>query len=179
MAKVDEVVHFAAESHVDRSITRPQEFLSTNIMGTQVLLEAAKKHKIKKFLHISTDEVYGSIDEGHFREDDLLTPRSPYSASKAAADLLVKSYYTTFGLPVIITRTSNNFGPRQHPEKLIPLFVTNLLEGKKIPVYGYGLNRRDWIYVEDNCAAIDTVLHNGEIGEIYNIGTHTNELAKY
>ncbi|MEA3449570.1 MAG: dTDP-glucose 4,6-dehydratase [Patescibacteria group bacterium] len=177
MKKVNAVVHFAAESHVDRSITRPQEFLSTNVIGTQVLLEAAKKYKIERFVHISTDEVYGSIEEGYYKENDLLTPRSPYSASKAASDMLVQSYHSTYGLPVLITRTSNNFGPRQHPEKLIPLFISNLLEDKKIPVYGYGLNRRDWIYVDDNCAAIDKVLHKGKIGEIYNIGTHDNELS--
>lgn len=177
MSKVEAVVHFAAESHVDRSINNPQEFLSTNILGTQVLLEAAKKFNIKKFLHISTDEVYGSIENGHFDENSKLTPNSPYSASKAAGDLLVKSYYETYKLPVIITRTTNNVGPYQHPEKFIPLFITNLLEGKKVPLYGYGLNRRDWIYVEDNCEALDLVFHQGKIGEIYNISTKDNEIS--
>lgn len=177
MPKVEAVVHFAAESHVDRSIKDPQNFLSTNILGTQALLEAARKHGIKKFLHISTDEVYGSIKEGYFKEGDALLPNSPYAASKASADLLVRAYYETYKLPVMITRTTNNYGPYQYPEKFIPLFVTNLLEGKDVPLYGYGLNRRDWIHVEDNCAALDAVLHNGEIGEIYNIGTQVNELA--
>jgi len=177
MPKVDAVVHFAAESHVDRSISNPQEFLSTNIIGTQTLLESARKHNLKRFVHISTDEVYGSIEDGYFKETDKLEPNSPYSASKASADLLVKSYYETFKLPVIITRTTNNFGPYQHPEKFFPLFITNLLDDKKVPLYGYGLNRRDWIHVEDNCAALDLVLHGGKIGEIYNISTNTNELS--
>jgi len=177
MPKVDAVVHFAAESHVDRSIINPQEFLSTNIIGTQTLLESAKKHGLKRFIHISTDEVYGSIEAGYFNESDKLQPNSPYSASKASADLLVKSYHETFKLPVIITRTTNNFGPYQHPEKFFPLFITNLLDDKKVPLYGYGLNRRDWIHVDDNCNALDLVLHRGKIGEIYNIGTNTNELS--
>lgn len=177
MSKVDAVVHFAAESHVDRSIKNPQEFLSTNIIGTQVLLEAAKKHGVEKFVHISTDEVYGSIDKGYFKEGDSLTPNSPYSSSKASADLLVKAYYETYKLPVIITRTTNNFGPYQHPEKFIPLFVTNLIDNKEVPLYGYGLNRRDWIHVEDNCEALDAVLHQGELGEVYNISTSKNELS--
>lgn len=177
MSKVDAVVHFAAESHVDRSIKDPQEFLSTNIIGTQVLLESARKHNIGRFVHISTDEVYGSIEKGYFKEGDCLTPNSPYSSSKASADLLVKAYFETYKLPVIITRTTNNFGPYQHPEKFIPLFVTNLLDNMEVPLYGYGLNRRDWIHVEDNCEALDLVLHKGEIGEIYNIGTTENELS--
>ncbi|MDO8667794.1 MAG: dTDP-glucose 4,6-dehydratase [bacterium] len=177
ISKVDGVVHFAAESHVDRSITNPQEFLSTNILGTQTLLEAARKFKIKKFLHISTDEVYGSIETGYYSETAPLTPASPYAASKASADLLVRSYYETYKLPVIITRTTNNFGPYQHPEKFIPLFITNLMEGKKAPLYGYGLNRRDWIYVLDNCEALDLIFHEGRIGEVYNISTSSNEIS--
>lgn len=177
MGEVEAVIHFAAESHVDRSITNPDEFLSTNILGTQVLLESAKRNNIKKFLHISTDEVYGSIEEGYFTEKDILEPNSPYAASKAGADLLTRSYFKTYNLPVIITRTTNNFGPYQHPEKFFPLFITNLMEGKKVPLYGYGLNRRDWIYVDDNCEALDLIFHQGRIGEIYNISTNTNELS--
>jgi dTDP-glucose 4,6-dehydratase len=177
MAKVDAVAHFAAESHVDRSINNPQEFLSTNILGTQTLLEAARKANIKKFLHISTDEVYGSVASGYCHESSPLAPNSPYSASKASADLLVKSYFETYKLPVVISRTTNNFGPYQHPEKFIPLFITNLLQGKKVPLYGYGLNRRDWIYVEDNCRALDAIFHQGRVGEIYNVSTSANELS--
>jgi dTDP-glucose 4,6-dehydratase len=168
--KVDWIVNFAAESHVDRSIEGPYVFTKSNILGTHVLLECARKFGIKRFLQIGTDEVYGSIPEGSSNEKDALEPNSPYSASKTSADLLVRSYLVTFSLPVIITRSSNNFGPYQYPEKLIPLFVTNLLDGKKVPVYGDGLNIRDWIYVIDNCEAIDFVLHNGKTGEIYNIG---------
>jgi len=163
-------VNFAAESHVDRSITSAKEFIATNVMGTQVLLEAVRELDIQRYLQISTDEVYGSIDVGSFKETDPLEPSSPYSASKASADLLCRSYYTTFGIPVIITRSSNNFGPYQYPEKLIPLFTTNLLEDIPAPIYGDGKNVRDWCYVEDNCRGIDTVLHRGEIGGIYNIG---------
>ncbi|MDO8740177.1 MAG: dTDP-glucose 4,6-dehydratase [Candidatus Woesearchaeota archaeon] len=166
----DAIINFAAETHVDRSIGDPDAFIKTDIFGTHILLEAARKFNIKKFIQISTDEVYGSIDNGSFRETDILKPSSPYSASKAGAEMLVHSYFVTFNLPVIITRSSNNFGPYQYPEKLIPLFVTNLIENKKVPVYGTGLNIRDWIYVIDNCEAIDFVLHNGQIGEIYNIG---------
>lgn len=166
----DVIVNFAAETHVDRSIGDPDAFIRTDIFGTHTLLEAARKFNIKKFIQISTDEVYGSIDKGSFSETDILKPSSPYSASKAGAEMLVNSYFVTFNLPVIITRSSNNFGPYQYPEKLIPLFVTNLIENKKVPVYGTGLNIRDWIYVIDNCEAIDFVLHNGQIGEIYNIG---------
>lgn len=177
MSKVDAVVHFAAESHVDRSIDNPQEFLSTNVLGTQNLLDLAKKHSIGRFLHISTDEVYGSIHKGFYQEKDALTPNSPYSSSKAGADLLVMSYFKTYKFPAIITRTTNNFGPYQHPEKFIPLFITNLIDNREVPIYGYGLNRRDWIYVLDNCAALDAVLHKGREGEIYNIGTNTNELS--
>jgi dTDP-glucose 4,6-dehydratase len=148
------------------------DFVQTNISGTHTLLQAAKKFKIKKFIQISTDEVYGSIESGSFREDSLLKPSNPYSASKASADMLVKSFNTTYGLPTIITRSTNNFGPFQYPEKVIPLFVTNLLEGKKVPVYGDGLNIRDWLYVTDNCEAIDFLLHHGKEGQIYNISSN-------
>ena len=170
MKNMDYVVHFAAESHVDRSIVDGSIFVRTNILGTHTLLESAHKHGIKRLIHVSTDEVYGSITRGSFKETDILTPSSPYSSSKAGSDLLVQSYYITHKLPVIITRCTNNFGPYQYPEKLIPLFVTNLLENKKVPVYGTGQNIRDWIYVLDHCKAVDFVLHNGSIGEIYNIG---------
>lgn len=174
---IDAVVHFAAESHVDKSILNPENCLKTNILGTHTLLEAAKNHKIKKFIHIGTDEEYGSIKEGSFKEDAPLSPSSPYSSSKAAATLLALSYYKTFNFPVIVTRSSNNFGPYQYPEKVIPLFITNLLENREVPVYGYGLNRRDWIYVLDNCEAIDLVLQKGKEGEIYNIGAPDNEIS--
>lgn len=170
MKNMDYVVHFAAESHVDRSIDDGSIFVRTNILGTHTLLESAHKHGIKRLIHVSTDEVYGSITRGSFKETDILTPSSPYSSSKAGSDLLVQSYYITHKLPVIITRCTNNFGPYQYPEKLIPLFVTNILENKKVPVYGTGQNIRDWIYVLDHCKAVDFVLHNGSIGEIYNIG---------
>jgi dTDP-glucose 4,6-dehydratase len=170
MKSCDVVVNFAAESHVDRSIKDPSSFIKTNFTGVYNLLEIAKKSNIKKFIQISTDEVYGSILSGSFKEDSPLNPSSPYSASKASADLLALSYYTTFKLPVLITRSSNNFGPYQYPEKIIPLFTTNALQGKSLPVYGTGKNIRDWIYVEDNCRGIDLVLHKGKIGEIYNIG---------
>jgi len=166
----DAVINFAAESHVDRSISDASEFIRTNIQGVYVLLEAAKKHNIKRFIQISTDEVYGSIAKGSFKETSSLRPNSPYSAAKAGGDHLSLSYYKTFKLPVIITRSSNNFGPYQYPEKIIPLFITNLLENKKVPLYGDGLNVRDWLYVADNCSAIDLVLHKGKIGEVYNIG---------
>lgn len=167
---VDVVVHFAAESHVDRSIDDASAFVRTNVLGTFVLLDSALKHNIKRFIHISTDEVYGSISKGSFTENDILTPSSPYSSSKAGSDLLARSYFITHKLPVIITRCTNNFGPYQYPEKLIPLFITNLIENKKVPVYGTGKNVRDWIYVEDHCKAVDFVLHKGNVGEIYNIG---------
>jgi dTDP-glucose 4,6-dehydratase len=166
----DAVVHFAAESHVDRSIVNPDEFVSTNCLGTNVMCDVAQRVGVDRFLHISTDEVYGSIEEGSFVETDLLSPRSPYSASKAGSDLIALSYLETYGLPVVVTRSSNNFGPYQFPEKVIPLFVTNLLGGAKVPLYGDGLNVRDWCYVDDNCAGVDLVLRKGEIGEIYNIG---------
>jgi len=168
--KPDFILNFAAETHVDRSIKNPKNFTQTNVLGTHTLLEALRKYNIKKFLQISTDEVYGSIRKGKFKEIDSLLPNSPYAASKAGADLLVRSYYKTFNLPILITRSSNNFGPYQYPEKLIPLFITNILQGKKVPLYGTGLNVRDWIYVLDNCAGIDIVLRKGKIGEIYNIG---------
>ncbi|NLE74962.1 MAG: dTDP-glucose 4,6-dehydratase [Actinobacteria bacterium] len=170
MADCDCVVHFAAESHVDRSIACADDFITTNVLGTHRLLEEARLRGVNRFLHVSTDEVYGSTLEGSFGENDLLDPSSPYSASKAAADLLVLSYYTTYGMPVMITRSTNNFGPYQYPEKLIPLFVTNLMEGRRVPLYGDGGNVRDWIYVLDNCRALDTVLRQGEIATVYNVG---------
>ena len=166
----DAVVHFAAESHVDRSIANPDEFVHTNCDGTNVMCDVARQVGVERFLHISTDEVYGSIEEGSFTETDRLEPRSPYSASKAGSDLIALSYHSTHGLPVVVTRSSNNFGPYQYPEKVIPLFVTNLLDGAKVPLYGDGLNVRDWCHVDDNCAAVDTVLREGQVGEIYNIG---------
>jgi len=169
------VVHFAAESHVDRSIVDPDTFVRTNCDGTNVLCDTARHLEVDRFVHISTDEVYGSIDVGSFRETDRLGPRSPYSASKAGSDLIALSYHETYGLPVVITRSSNNFGPYQFPEKVIPLFVTNLLEGAKVPLYGDGMNIRDWCFVEDNCAGVDLVRRDGVIGEIYNIGAG-NEL---
>ncbi|MGC1511455.1 MAG: dTDP-glucose 4,6-dehydratase [Acidimicrobiales bacterium] len=170
MAGHQAVVHFAAESHVDRSILSPDEFVRTNCDGTNVVCDVARRIGVERFVHISTDEVYGSIEEGSFGEADPLGPRSPYSASKAGSDLIALSYFTTYDLPVIITRSSNNFGPYQFPEKVIPLFVTNLLDGRKVPLYGDGMNVRDWCYVEDNCAGVDLVLRHGTIGEIYNIG---------
>jgi dTDP-glucose 4,6-dehydratase len=170
MAGHDAVVHFAAESHVDRSIVSPDEFVHTNCDGTNVIMDVARRVEVSRVLHISTDEVYGSIEEGSFGETDPLTPRSPYSASKAGSDLIALSYFTTYGLPVLISRSSNNFGPYQYPEKVIPLFVTNLLDGVKVPLYGDGMNVRDWCFVEDNCAAVDLVLRKGQVGEIYNIG---------
>ena len=166
----DAVVHFAAESHVDRSIVAPDAFVRTNCDGTNVLCDVAGRSEIQKFVHVSTDEVYGSIDTGFFTESSPLAPSSPYSASKAGSDLIALAHHRTHGLPVVITRSSNNYGPYQYPEKLIPLFVTNLLEGRTVPVYGDGLNVRDWCHVEDNCAAIDLVLRQGATGEIYNIG---------
>lgn len=168
----DAVVHFAAESHVDRSIAGAREFVRTNVEGTLVLLEASRKRKIPRFVHVSTDEVYGSMSPKQMAgEDSPLAPNSPYAASKAAADLLVRSYVHTHHFPAIITRSTNNYGPYQFPEKLIPLMISNALEGKKLPVYGDGLNERDWIFVEDHCRAIDAVLQKGKIGEIYNIGS--------
>ncbi|PIE96003.1 dTDP-glucose 4,6-dehydratase [Bacillus fungorum] len=167
----DYVINFAAESHVDRSITQPDIFTQTNIQGTQHLLHAAKQYGVKKYVQISTDEVYGTLGEtGFFTEDTPLAPNSPYSASKASADLLVRAYYETFGLPVNITRCSNNYGPFHFPEKLIPLMIINTLHNKPLPIYGDGLQVRDWLHVEDHCRAIDLILHNGRIGEVYNIG---------
>ncbi len=168
-SNIDAIVNFAAESHVDRSIEEPGVFIQTDVYGTFVLLEAARKNNCV-FLQISTDEVYGSIEDGSFKEGDPLLPNSPYSASKAGAEMIVRSFFKTYETPVIITRTSNNFGPYQYPEKLIPLFVTNLIDGIKVPLYGDGMNVRDWIYVDDNCSALDLVLHRGEVGQIYNIG---------
>ena len=164
------VVHFAAESHVDRSITSADAFVHTNCTGTNVVCDVARLHQVDRLVHISTDEVYGSIADGSFTETDPVGPRSPYSASKAGSDLIALSYFHTHGLPVVVTRSSNNFGPYQYPEKVIPLFVTRLLDGLKVPLYGDGGNVRDWCHVEDNCAAIDVVLRKGETGEIYNIG---------
>jgi len=173
---IDAVINFAAESHVDRSIEDPRIFIETNVLGTQTLLEAARKHGIHRFVQISTDEVYGSLGpRGSFKEMSPLAPNSPYSASKTAADLLVRAYYKTYGLATIITRCSNNYGPYQFPEKLIPLMITNALENKSLPVYGDGMNVRDWIHVEDHCRAIDLIMHRGKEGEVYNIGAN-NEL---
>jgi dTDP-glucose 4,6-dehydratase len=166
----DAVVHFAAESHVDRSIASPDEFVRTNCGGTNVVCDIARQVEVERLLHVSTDEVYGSIDEGSFTESDVLAPRSPYSASKAGSDLIALAYRDTYDLPVVVTRSSNNFGPYQFPEKVIPLFVTNLLEGEKVPLYGDGLNVRDWCHVADNCAGVDLALRRGELGRIYNIG---------
>ena len=170
VSRVDVIINFAAESHVDRSIKDSSEFIRTNILGTQVLLDAAKNHDLKKFIQISTDEVYGSILQGSWDENQPLLPNSPYSASKAAADLLARSYFITHGLNVNITRCSNNFGPKQDTEKLIPNFILKLSQGKKVPVYGDGLNIRDWLFVRDHCAGIYLVLTKGLPGEIYNIG---------
>ncbi|MFB9757362.1 dTDP-glucose 4,6-dehydratase [Ectobacillus funiculus] len=169
--KFDYVLNFAAESHVDRSITNPDIFVQTNIQGTQALLDAAKNFGVKKYLQVSTDEVYGTLGEtGYFTEETPLAANSPYSASKAGADLLVRAYHETFGLPVNITRCSNNYGPFHFPEKLIPLMIINALHDKPLPIYGDGLNVRDWLHVEDHCQAIDLVLHNGRNGEVYNVG---------
>lgn len=168
----DAVVHFAAESHVDRSLLDPDVFVRTNCTGTNVMCDEARNAGVERFLHVSTDEVYGSIDEGSFTEDDPLLPSSPYSASKAGSDLIALSHFRSHGLPVVVTRSSNQFGPRQFPEKLIPHFVATLLEGGNVPLYGDGLNVRDWLFVEDNCAALATVLAAGEVGEVYNVGGH-------
>jgi dTDP-glucose 4,6-dehydratase len=170
------VVHFAAESHVDRSIVDPYAFVHTNTFGTNVLCDVAHRSGVERFVHVSTDEVYGSIEHGSFSESDVLTPRSPYSAAKAGSDLIALSYHTTFGLPVIVTRCSNNYGPYQFPEKLIPLFTTNLLDGKSVPLMGDGGNVRDWIHVEDHNRAVLAVVDDGAVGEIYNIGAH-NEIT--
>ncbi|HIW32264.1 MAG TPA: dTDP-glucose 4,6-dehydratase [Candidatus Paenibacillus intestinavium] len=173
---VDAIINFAAESHVDRSITNPGVFVQTNIQGTQVLLDAARKYKVHKYVQVSTDEVYGSLGEdGYFTETTPLSPNSPYSASKAGADLLVLAYHETYGLPVNITRCSNNYGPFHFPEKLIPLMIINALNDKPLPVYGDGKNVRDWLHVSDHCTAIDLVLHKGVSGEIYNVGGHNEK----
>ncbi|BBW97703.1 dTDP-glucose 4,6-dehydratase [Geobacillus sp. FSL W8-0032] len=171
--EIDVIVNFAAESHVDRSITDPDSFVRTNVLGTQALLDVAKANNIKKYVQISTDEVYGTLGEtGYFTEETPLAPNSPYSASKAGGDLLVRAYHETYGLNVNITRCSNNYGPYHFPEKLIPLMITNALEGKDLPIYGDGQNVRDWLHVKDHCAAIDLVIHKGRPGEVYNIGGH-------
>ncbi|MEU0464745.1 dTDP-glucose 4,6-dehydratase [Amycolatopsis sp. NPDC006131] len=173
MQDVGLVVHFAAESHVDRSILGSADFVLTNVLGTQTLLQAALDAGVDKFVHVSTDEVYGSIESGSWSEDHVLEPNSPYSASKASSDLIARSYFRTHGLPVCVTRCSNNYGPYQFPEKVIPLFVTNLLDGHTVPLYGDGLNVRDWLHVDDHCAGIQLVADGGRPGEIYNIGGGT------
>jgi len=186
MYKPDYVINFAAESHVDRSIGMPEDFIRTDTLGVFYLLEASRKYDIKKFIQISTDEVYGSIEEGKFTEESGLYPSSPYSAGKAGGDRLAYSYYVTYDLPVIVTRASNNYGPYQYPEKLIPLFVTNAIEDKKLPIYGDGKNIRDWLFVKDHCSAVEFILRNGKDGEIYNVGGNcekenleiTNEILK-
>lgn len=180
MKGVEVVVHFAAESHVDRSISHPADFIMTNVIGTQVLLDAALKHRIKRFHHISTDEVFGALklnSQKKFSEITPYDPHSPYSASKAASDHLVRAYYHTYGLPITMTNCSNNFGPYQFPEKFIPLAITNLIAGKKIPIYGDGLYVRDWLYVEDHCRAIDLALKRGRVGESYLVGGMTRDVA--
>ncbi|MEA3075111.1 MAG: dTDP-glucose 4,6-dehydratase [Actinomycetota bacterium] len=170
MAGHDAVIHFAAESHVDRSIAGPDDFVNTNCFGTNVVMDTARRLSIERVVHIGTDEVYGSVEVGSSKESDPLEPRSPYSASKAGSDLIALSYWSTYGLPVSVTRCTNNFGPFQFPEKVIPLFTTNLLDGLKVPLYGDGLNERDWLYVDDHCAGVQLVLTAGAPGEIYNIG---------
>ena len=176
ISQVDCVVNFAAESHVDNSIKNPEIFIETNVQGTLNLLQASKEIGIERYLQVSTDEVYGTLGKtGYFYETTPLAPNSPYSASKASADMLVRAYYETYKMPVLTTRCSNNYGPYQYPEKLIPFFISRLLRGEKVPVYGDGLNVRDWLYVYDHCSAIDTVLHKGRIGEVYNIGGHNEK----
>jgi dTDP-glucose 4,6-dehydratase len=170
MAGHDAVVHFAAESHVDRSIAGPDDFVNTNCFGTNVVMDTARRLEIGRVIHIGTDEVYGSVETGSSKETDPLEPRSPYSASKAGSDLIALSYHATYGLPVTVTRCTNNFGPYQFPEKVIPLFTTNLIDGRPVPLYGDGLNQRDWIHVDDHCAGVGLVLAQGNPGEIYNIG---------
>ncbi|MBI4319064.1 MAG: dTDP-glucose 4,6-dehydratase [Chloroflexi bacterium] len=167
---VDAIVNFAAETHVDRSLMEPGSFIMTDVYGTYVLLEEVKKRGVERYVQVSTDEVYGSVEQGSSVEDDPVAPRSPYAASKAGADMMVNAYRTSFGLPTIITRASNNYGPYQYPEKVIPLFITNALEDEPLPLYGDGLNVRDWLYVVDHCEAIDVVLHRGQVGEVYNVG---------
>lgn len=180
MTGVDVVVHFAAESHVDRSIKEPAAFINTNVLGTQVLLDSALRHEVKRFHHISTDEVFGALEldsEKKFDENTNYAPRSPYAASKASSDHLVRAYFTTFGLPITITNCSNNFGPYQFPEKLIPLAITNLMEGKKVPIYGDGLYVRDWLYVEDHVRAIEAVLQKGKNGSTYLVGGMADDIS--
>lgn len=173
--KPDAIINFAAETHVDRSIMNPGDFINTDVFGTHILLNAVKDHNIKRYIQISTDEVYGDFDNGGFaKENSPLRPSSPYAASKAGGDLQVLAFRRTYNLPVMITRCTNNYGPYQYPEKIIPLFITNLLEGKKVPVYGDGQQIRDWLHVDDHCSAIDLVLHKGKDGEIYNIGANQN-----
>jgi dTDP-glucose 4,6-dehydratase len=173
MAEADAVVHFAAESHVDRSIVGAADFVMTNVVGTQTLLESALQVGTERFVHVSTDEVYGSIEQGSWDEQQPLEPNSPYSASKASSDLLARAYHRTYGLPVMVTRCSNNYGPYQFPEKVIPLFVTNLIDGAEVPLYGEGANVRDWLHVDDHCRGIHLVLTGGRAGEVYNIGGGT------
>ncbi|MBN1120406.1 MAG: dTDP-glucose 4,6-dehydratase [Anaerolineae bacterium] len=168
--RVDAVVNFAAESHVDRSILDPDAFIKTDVMGVYVLLDECRKHRVDRFLQVSTDEVYGTIEEGFFKEGDPLEPNSPYSASKAGGELLVRSYHVTYGMDAVITRGSNTFGPYQYPEKLLPLFITNAIDDQPLPLYGDGMQVRDWLYVEDHCSGIDLVLHKGKAGEAYNLG---------
>ena len=168
---VDVIINYAAETHVDRSITGPKDFIMTDVLGTYTLLEAVRKHGVKKYIQIGTDEVYGSTPEGSFVETDPFLPNSPYSAAKAGADHLCRAYNVTYGLPVIVTHSCNVYGPYQYPEKVIPLFTTNLMNGKKVPLYGDGSNIREWIYTEDHCSAVDAVLHKGKDGEVYNIGS--------
>ncbi|GAB4476400.1 MAG: dTDP-glucose 4,6-dehydratase [Anaerolineae bacterium] len=167
---IDTVVNFAAETHVDRSIMDPDAFVRTNVTGTYVLLDESRRHGVERFHHVSTDEVYGSVPEGFSTEADNLAPRSPYAASKASADLMVLAYYVTYGMNVVITRGSNTFGPYQYPEKLLPLFITNAIDGEPLPLYGDGRQVRDWLYVDDHASGIDTVLHRGEPGQVYNLG---------
>src|SRR5687768_4692940 len=172
LAGHDAVVHFAAESHVDRSIAGPDDFVNTNCFGTNVLMDIARRLEIPRVVHIGTDEVYGSVEVGSSRETDSLEPRSPYSASKAGSDLIALSYHHTYGLPVTVTRCTNNFGPFQFPEKALPVWVTNVLDGRRLPLYGDGLNERDWLYVDDHCSGIELVRQKGNAGEIYNIGAN-------
>lgn len=183
MAGMDVVVHFAAETHVDRSIENATDFIQTNVEGTQILLDAALRQGVGRFVHVSTDEVYGSIDVGSWKETNILEPNSPYAASKAASDHMVRAYHRTYGLPTVTTRCSNNYGPHQYPEKVIPLFITNLLDGKKVPLYGDGSNVRDWLHVDDHCQGIWLAALYGEAGEVYNIGGGTEltnrELTEY
>jgi dTDP-glucose 4,6-dehydratase len=169
---VNVIVNFAAETHVDRSIEDATDFLKSNVIGTQVLLDSAKKHGHKRYVQISTDEVYGDIKDGMFTEESPLKPSSPYAASKAAADMLCLAYKRTYDLPIVISRCSNNYGPYQYPEKLVPFFIKKLLAGEKVPVYGDGSNVRDWLHVRDHCRAVDMILHHGKIGDIYNVGAN-------